>query len=136
MAEREKSSVRILIVEDDSDLRHLFSTQLTLAGYTVDAVEDGLAALRRIDEQPPDLLVLDLGLANMPGDAVANELAASAHTRDVPVVVVTGQLAIAPPANAACVLWKPVALRNLITAVERCLEDAAVAGAARRQAAG
>lgn len=124
MSPSEKTSPRVLIVEDDGDLRHLFSTQLTLAGFRVEAVDNGLAALQRIDEAPPDLLLLDLGLPVISGHSVANELAASALTRDIPLVVVTGQLTTAPPTNASCVLWKPVSLPNLIATVNRCLDDA------------
>lgn len=131
MAGSEKTSARVLVVEDDADLRHLFSTHLALAGFTVETVGDGFAALRRIDQAPPDLLVLDLGLPMISGDCVANELAASAHTRDIPVVVVTGQLTASPPTNAACVLWKPVALPNLVATVKRCLQQAAFAASGK-----
>lgn len=124
MPPSEKISPRVLIVEDDGDLRHLFSTQLTLAGFRAESVDNGLAALQRIDEAPPDLLLLDLGLPVISGLSVANELAASALTRDIPLVVVTGQLTTAPPTNAVCVLWKPVSLPNLIATVNRCLDDA------------
>jgi len=53
---------KILIVEDDEDLRTLFRVTLTLAGYDVQEAGDGLEALRQIDHSPPDLVVLELML--------------------------------------------------------------------------
>jgi two-component system, OmpR family, response regulator MprA len=118
---------RILVVEDDADLRHLFSTHLRLAGFHVDAVGDGLAALRHLDEDPPDLLVLDLGLPFVPGEYIAREVAARAHTHLIPVVVVTGQPAVDVATVAACVLTKPVELGELVSTVKRCLSQSATA---------
>jgi DNA-binding response OmpR family regulator len=123
---RTRGEARILVVEDDADLRHLFSTHLALAGFSVESVQDGLAALWHIEQSPPDLLILDLGLPLMSGESVADELAASAQTRDIPVVVVTGQLSALPPSHAACVLWKPVALEHLVATVRRCLQQSAL----------
>lgn len=115
----------ILVVEDSPDLRHLFSTYLRLAGYTVEAVGDGLAALRRIEQAPPHLLVLDLGLPYLRGEDVASELAAQAHTREIPVVIVTGEPRAIAPASAACVLMKPVNPADLVITVKRCLQTPA-----------
>jgi DNA-binding response OmpR family regulator len=112
---------RVLIVEDDHDLRHLFSSWLALAGFEVETASDGISALQHADVRPPDLLLLDLGLPFLRGEHVANEFAAQAHTHDIPVVVVTGELVTAPPAAAACVLSKPVTAGQLVQTVQRCL---------------
>ena len=80
----------ILVVEDDEDLRRLFRTALMLAGFDVMEAGDGLEALLRIDQSPPDLVVLDLVLPRLSGIAVQQEIAAQAVTRDIPVVVITG----------------------------------------------
>jgi CheY-like chemotaxis protein len=112
---------RVLIVEDDHDLRHLFSSWLALAGFTVETATDGISALQRVDSSPPDLLLLDLGLPLLRGEHVANELAAQSHTRDIPVVVVTGEVFSTPLAAAACVLAKPVTAGQLVQTVQRCL---------------
>jgi CheY-like chemotaxis protein len=124
---------RILIVEDDPDARHLFSSWLSLAGYAVDHVADGVAALQRLEIETPDLLVLDLGLPLLRGEHVANELAARAHTRHIPIVVVTGEAPELAPAAAACVLIKPVDPDVLVSTVARCLA-APPSSAARRSA--
>ncbi len=80
----------VLVVEDDADVRSLFRAALTIAGFQVTVVADGLDALRRIDSDPPSLVVLDLGLPSISGAVVRQELAAYEHTRNIPVVIVTG----------------------------------------------
>jgi PleD family two-component response regulator len=51
---------RILIVEDDVDLRRMFRAWLKLAGFNVQEAADGLEALRMVETHPPDAVVLDL----------------------------------------------------------------------------
>jgi CheY-like chemotaxis protein len=112
----------ILIVEDDADLRRLYSAVLTLAGYAVRESADGFRALHALDEKPmPDCIVLDLMLPVLSGHAVKHELASSAEMRDIPVVVVTGSDANLDRLGANCVLRKPVSPDDLVSAIERCL---------------
>ena len=61
---------RILIVEDNSDLRRMFKTALSLAGFDVDEVGDGLEVLWVVEEWWPDLVVLDLVLRALDGLSV------------------------------------------------------------------
>ena len=82
---------------------------------------DGLDALRLIDASPPDLVVLDLGLLLTSGQIVQAEIAARAHTRRIPVVIVTGSRDDHSDLAVACVLRKPVSPDDLIQTVRRCL---------------
>ena len=111
----------LLIVEDDDDLRRLYLTALRAAGYDVLEAATGLDALRRIDAQPPDLIVLDLMLPKVSGFGVLYDLSAQAHTRSIPVIVVTGTSEPVESPRVACVLRKPVDPDDLIAAIERCL---------------
>src|SRR5215212_2065349 len=111
----------ILIVEDDEDLRRLFRTALTLAGYDVVEAGDGFEALQRIDHSPPDLVLLDLLLPGVSGVVVRQEIAAHATTRDIPIVVVTGSALGQGTLNVACFLRKPVSPEQLIETVRSCL---------------
>ena len=112
----------ILIVEDDDDLRRMFRTALSFAGFDVREANDGTTALRQIDLARPDLIVLDLVLPTLDGATVLAELASRTSMPEIPVVVVTGwtrdDLA---PLNARCVLRKPVAPEELVRVVEQCL---------------
>ena len=112
---------RILIVEDDHDLRRLFRLALSMEGYLVEEVPDGIDALRSIDNHPPDLVVLDLHLLVLDGASVQQELAARAVTRDIPVVIVTGSDTPVSGTNVACLLRKPVSPDRLISVVRQCL---------------
>ena len=111
----------ILVVEDDRDLRRLFRTALSLAGFDVVEAGDGLEALRRIDHSPPDLVILDLLLPRVSGLVVQQEIAAQAVTRDIPIVVITGSTITAGEIQVACFLRKPVSPEQLIEAVRNCL---------------
>jgi DNA-binding response OmpR family regulator len=99
----------------------MYAASLSLAGFDVTTASDGFEALKRIDVEPPDLVVLDLGLPGVPGESVINELAAHAHTRDIPVVIVSGRSTVDVAAQAACVLRKPVVPDELVRTVRSCL---------------
>jgi two-component system, OmpR family, phosphate regulon response regulator PhoB len=111
----------ILVVEDDEDLRRLFRTALTLGGYEVEEAGDGLEALHKIDQAPPDLVVLDLMLPQISGFVVHQEIAAHVMTRQIPVVIITGSSADLGAVKAACVLRKPISPEELINTVQQCL---------------
>ena len=112
---------RVLVVEDNADLRRLFRTALSLAGYDVDEAADGIDALRIIDNRVPDLVVLDLMLRSLDGRSVQQELAAQAFTRDIPIVVVTGSSLEVSGINVSCVLRKPVMPDQLVDTVRHCM---------------
>ena len=88
------------------------------------AVEDGLEALRRVDEVRPDLVVLDLDLPRLPGQEVGKELKARPETSNIPIMIVTGKdTSDLDPSEFACVIRKPVNIEQLLEAVQNCLRD-------------
>lgn len=115
----------ILVVEDDADLRRLYRTALTLAGFDVHDVAVGLDALRRIDTDPPDLIVLDLMLPDISGVVIRQEIAAHAHTANIPIVVVTGSTMDLKDLEVPCVLRKPISPEELVRTVQSCLATGA-----------
>ena len=117
----------MLIVEDDGPLRDFYKTTLMHADYRVVAVEDGLDALTWIEQHTPDIIVLDLALLRVSGRDVQRELRAHAETRDIPIVVVTGdETSDLNTRELACVLHKPVTGEALVEVVDRCLKRSAV----------
>ncbi len=113
---------QVLVVEDDPGLRELYRSVLRAAGYAVVAVEDGVDALRRVEHDPPDAVVLDLGLPRLNGRDVQRELKSSPDTRDIPIVVVSGtDTSDLDPADFACVMHKPINADALIRAVQNCV---------------
>lgn len=114
---------RVLVVEDDPQLRELYRMALRAAGYAVVAVEDGADALRQVEQTVPALVVLDLGLPRLHGRDVHSELKARPDTRDVPIVVVTGgDVSEAEASQFACILRKPFDADRLVAAVRQCLQ--------------
>ena len=111
----------VLVVEDDPDLRRMFRMALGFAGYRVIEAADGLNALRLLDVEQPTAVVLDLGLPLVSGQTVRAEIAAHAHTRDIPVVIVTGQRGDHSKLDAACVLRKPLSPDRLVETVRSCI---------------
>lgn len=113
----------VLVVEDDPDLRALYRASLTVAGYVVVAVEDGLDALRHIEGTGiPSAVILDLALPRLGGRDVYRELAAHPATSKIPIVIVTGSdTSDLDKDDFACILRKPIHVEALIYAVEQCL---------------
>jgi CheY-like chemotaxis protein len=115
----------LLVVEDDDELRRMYHTTLALAGFEVTEAANGMEALRRLDGwAPPDLILLDLIMPGISGHAVAQEVAAQAHLRHIPVMVVTGSAENVDYLDVACVMRKPVTADGLIEAVRLCLATA------------
>ncbi|HXD18814.1 MAG TPA: response regulator [Vicinamibacterales bacterium] len=110
----------VLLVEDDNATREMFDYALRMAGYSVTAVRDGFAALRSIEQQCPDIVVLDLDLPHVSGLDVHQELVSHAETCKIPIVVVTGTSWQAPP-EVFRMLRKPIPSDVLVTTIEQAL---------------
>ena len=121
---------RILVVEDDADLRRMFRTAPSLSGFEVEEAGDGVDALRLIENRIPDLIVLDLVLRSLDGVSVRQELAAQAVTRHIPIVIVTGSTIDTDSLEVACVLRKPVMPDELVRTVRHCIKSGAAASGA------
>ena len=116
---------RILLAEDDDAMRSYLERALQQAGFAVDSVDRGTAALPLIEEDHYDLLLSDIVMPEMDGIELAqrcNEL--SPGTK---VMFITGFAAVTLKASReqpqAKVLSKPFHLKDLVMEVERVLED-------------
>jgi CheY-like chemotaxis protein len=85
------STVSILLVEDDPLLRHAFRLLLEDAGYRVQEAGTAAQALEQAAAQKPQLVLLDLGLPDLPGLEVARQLTSSPATAGIPIVAPTGR---------------------------------------------
>ena len=82
---------KILIVEDVESLLKLESILLTTKGYLVQGVTSGVAALEAIEEEMPDLVLLDVMLPKMDGFEVCSRIKQNRETRHIPVILLTAK---------------------------------------------
>lgn len=80
---------KILVVDDDPSVRSLVRDVLEIEGYDVDVAEDGFVALRRIEAERPDCIVLDVMMPGIDGHAVLQRVRAGEGGSTVPVVMLT-----------------------------------------------
>ena len=83
--------MRILVVDDDPVFRALARKKLVECGSDIYVAEDGATALAITRSQPLDLVLVDLGLPDVDGFDLIEQLRQSPHTRYVPLIVVTGR---------------------------------------------
>ncbi len=82
---------RILVVEDEADLRQVLEFNLSGAGHEVHSVSTGEAALRKARERRPDLVLLDLMLPDLSGLEVCRQFKTDEGLRTVPVIMLTAR---------------------------------------------
>jgi two-component system cell cycle response regulator len=120
---------RILIVEDDAVLSQVLTDLLEEHGYLVQSVARGGDAVKAAQESPPALLILDVGLPDTDGLAVAAELGRHPLTAQTPVLFLSGHEDL--PARVRLhhtqpcdFLRKPYGQDELLARIERCLAEA------------
>lgn len=115
---------RVLVIDDDEDIRETVGLILEFDGYAVAAAGDGRAALRWIETHgPPSMILLDMMMPGMNGEEFVRELRARHDaSSQVPVVILTGDARAEAKAKSlgvdAC-LQKPIELHQLEETVHR-----------------
>lgn len=95
-----KPPKRVLVVDDDDDLRELLKLVVEREGFVAEAAWDGRQAVEQIEARPPDLVILDLMLPRYGGFEILRRLQ-QGPLSTLPIVVVTGRYN--DPATAALV---------------------------------
>ena len=118
---------RILLAEDDDDMRRFLAKALEKAGYDVIHFDNGASAYARLREEPFSLLLTDIVMPEMDGIELARR--ATEIDPDLKVMFITGFAAVAlnPDSNAprdAKVLSKPFHLRDLVNEIDKMLDAA------------
>ncbi len=121
---RARNLQRILLAEDDEDMRRFLVNALAKAGYDVVSFGNGAEAYERLKEEPFTLLLTDIVMLEMDGIELARK--ASELDPDIKIMFITGFAAVAlNPDNQAPkdakILSKPFHLRDLVDQVERML---------------
>ena len=115
---------KILLAEDDVDMRRFLVKALQNAGFDVVSYDNGLSAYQRLREEPFELLLTDIVMPEMDGIELARR--AAELDPDIKIMFITGFAAVAlhPAANApkqAKVLSKPFHLREIVAEVDRMI---------------
>lgn len=81
------SRKRVLLIDEDPMKRRMSKSKLILEGFSVVDVEDGFSAIRRMEEETPDLVILDLFMQKMDGFKVLTIIRESPMWKDIPVLI-------------------------------------------------
>jgi DNA-binding response OmpR family regulator len=115
---------RLLLVDDEADIRHTVARMLIDHGYHVTTAVDGTQALRLLAQSPPDLLILDFAMPGLNGVDVAKQVQAACP--NLPILFLSGHADIEALQAAAAgvrLLRKPFSAADLYQAVARGLQE-------------
>ncbi|TFG85187.1 MAG: response regulator [Hyphomicrobiales bacterium] len=115
----------ILVVDDEENILTLFEDELTDAGYRVTTAGTGREALDQIEEETPDLLILDIRMPDMHGLEVLAKIRET--NKDLPVIMCTAIHGLKDDytvweAGVSAYLTKPIDLDDLVYKVQEVLE--------------
>src|SRR5437763_12786504 len=133
--EKRMNSPRVLVVDDDDDIRSLVVELLQRAGLDVDQANDGRAGLRAFHQAPPDLVLLDVSMPGLDGWQTLERIR---DLSDVPVMMLTARGAELErvrglQAGADDYMVKPFGRQELVARVQALLRRAAAQPAAELQ---
>ncbi len=117
----------ILVVDDEKDLRDTLKSALESEGYDVITAENGLMGLVMAQEKKPDLILLDISMPVMDGFTVLFKLKQNSATKEIPVIILTGQYVdegnLERGFNLGAVeyLYKPIRFTELVARVKSVL---------------
>ena len=129
------SEKRILVVDDEPDVRNFISAYLEDAGFNVETAKNGEEALGKIKANPPDLMTLDMVMPGMTGIQVLRRLKKNKDWANIPVIVITAHAhdemgseeikkfeAFTAGQRPKHVLEKPITPSRLVKAICKLLE--------------
>jgi len=118
---------KILIAEDERDIRELVSLSLQFGGYTVVQAANGAEAVEQAQKELPDLILMDVRMPKMTGYDACRRIKAIPELRDIPVVFVSAkgqesEIQTGLEAGAEEYILKPFAPDDLVKQVQAVLE--------------
>ena len=122
-------SETILIVDDEQDVLDLLVYNLQRAGYKTVAARDGAAALQKVRDEAPALIILDLMLPQLDGTEVCRQLKADPKTAHVPIIMLTAKAeevdrVVGLELGADDYVTKPFSPREMVLRVKTVLRRA------------
>ena len=119
---------KILLIEDNRDIRDNLGEFLELSNYQVVSANNGREGIERIQEVMPDLILCDIAMPEMDGYQVLEHIRSKATTAKIPFVFITSSaqkqdIEKGRLAGADAYLPKPFPTRKLVDTIERLLEE-------------
>jgi CheY-like chemotaxis protein len=119
-------AAKILVVDDEPAIRELAQMILGDNGYSVVTAKDGTDALRKADEEMPDLIFLDVVMPGISGLEVCRILKSQAKTKSIPIVMFTvlgrnNDVKAAEAAQCDGYFLKPFTPESILAEAKRCL---------------
>lgn len=119
----------VLLVEDNDDNRIIYSTILTHAGYRVEEVMDGEAAIEQARALRPAIILMDVSIPKIDGWQATQQLKADAATANIPIIALTAHALQSDRQKAADIgfdeyISKPAPPGDVLSAVQRLLGPA------------
>ncbi|MFA5916148.1 MAG: response regulator [Burkholderiales bacterium] len=123
----DRSTIRILIIDDDIEFAGVLRMHLAAAGYAAEVAEDAVEGGKALLERPPALVLCDIGMPYLNGLEFMSLMQTDAHSASIPVVFVSGRsdtatMTKAVELGAADFLTKPITREQLLQTVEACLQ--------------
>ncbi len=121
-----KQKIKILVVDDEEPVRRLLKNELTRKGFSVDIAENGKIALKKVQEENFDVVLLDIVMPELDGIAFLKKL--QGDPSSPAIIVLTGRATVdtaveAMKAGASDYLSKPYKLEELIIVINRAYEE-------------
>jgi len=122
----------VLIVDDEPHVIRVLKLALDRNGYEVETAPNGEAALERIRQRRPDLLISDIQMPRLSGEQLCERIAAELPDRDFPIVIMTSMIFVSESHWTRrhpnlVLLEKPLSVRKLLELVNRLLSTETVA---------
>jgi DNA-binding response OmpR family regulator len=116
----------ILIIEDDPSVRTLLDKSLTARGYKVSLVKDGLEGLTRLEQERPDLILVDIMMPRLDGMTFVRALKGDKDQKSIPVIFLTAKndpksMIDGINVGAKFYVTKPFQIDELLDKVKKCL---------------
>lgn len=129
---------KILAVDDEKHIVRLVQVNLERQGYEVITASDGKEALQKVEDERPDLVVLDVMMPYMDGFEVLQNLRRNPSTREIPVIMLTAKAQDADvfkgwQSGVDCYLTKPFNPMELIAFVKRIFSSLDGSGEGERR---